>query len=86
MDTSALVDPVTYEAGPPFATLRRLREAGPLTWVEEPALHGLAEGPGFWLVCGTPRSSGCCATRPRSRPGWARRRSATPRTSSGSAG
>jgi cytochrome P450 len=50
MDNSALVDPVTYEAGPPFATLRRLRDAAPLTWVEEPALHGLAEGPGFWLV------------------------------------
>jgi cytochrome P450 len=50
MDTSALVDPVTYEDGPPFEVLRRLRGAGAVTWVEEPALHGLAEGPGFWLV------------------------------------
>ena len=50
MDTSALVDPVTYEAGPPLETLRRLRDAAPVVWVEEPELHGLAEGPGFWLV------------------------------------
>jgi cytochrome P450 len=50
MDMSALVDPVTYQDGPPFEVLRRLREAGAVTWVEEPALHGLAEGPGFWLV------------------------------------
>ena len=50
MDTSALVDPVMYQQGPPFETLRRLREAGAVTWVEEPALHGLPAGPGFWLV------------------------------------
>src|SRR5687767_2779732 len=50
MDTSALVDPVTYEQGPPLETLRLLRDASAVTWVEEAALHGLPAGPGFWLV------------------------------------
>ncbi|MGY1671924.1 cytochrome P450 [Geodermatophilus sp. SYSU D00710] len=49
-DTVALVDPATYEQGPPLALLRRLREQAPVTWVEEPALHGQPAGPGFWLV------------------------------------
>nr|WP_218860438.1 cytochrome P450 [Petropleomorpha daqingensis] len=30
--------------------LRRLRTEAPVAWVEEPALHGQAAGPGFWLV------------------------------------
>ena len=50
MDTAALVDPATYEDGPPFVVLRRLRAEAPVTWVEEPALHGQPAGPGFWLV------------------------------------
>ena len=50
MDTTALVDPVTYETGPPFALLARLRAETPVTWVPEPALHGQPAGPGFWLV------------------------------------
>ena len=50
MDTAAVVDPVTYEAGPPFDTLRRLRARRPSPGWRRPALHGLAEGPGFWLV------------------------------------
>ncbi|MGY1664271.1 cytochrome P450 [Geodermatophilus sp. SYSU D00696] len=49
-DTVALVDPVTYEQGPPLALLRRLRGQAPVAWVEEPALHGQPAGPGFWLV------------------------------------
>ncbi|SDC60115.1 Cytochrome P450 [Geodermatophilus telluris] len=49
-DTLALVDPATYEDGPPFALLARLRAEAPVTWVEEPALHGQPGGPGFWLV------------------------------------
>ncbi|MBM7807876.1 cytochrome P450 [Geodermatophilus bullaregiensis] len=48
--TAGLVDPATYEEGPPFGLLRRLRAEAPVTWVEEPALHGQAAGPGFWLV------------------------------------
>src|SRR3954453_21062801 len=48
--TSALVDPVTYEQGPPFELLRRLRAEAPVSWVEEPELHGQPAGPGFWLV------------------------------------
>jgi cytochrome P450 len=50
VDTAALVDPVTYETGPPFELLRRLRTEAPVSWVEEPALHGQPAGPGFWLV------------------------------------
>jgi cytochrome P450 len=49
-DTAVLVDPATYEDGPPFDLLRRLRAETPVTWVEEPALHGQPAGPGFWLV------------------------------------
>ncbi|MGY1710782.1 cytochrome P450 [Geodermatophilus sp. SYSU D00758] len=49
-DTTALVDPATYESGPPLDLLRRLRAEGPVTWVDEPALHGQPAGPGFWLV------------------------------------
>ena len=49
-DALAVVDPATYEQGPPFAALRRLRAAAPVVWVEEPALHGQPAGPGFWLV------------------------------------
>ncbi|SFL57600.1 cytochrome P450 [Geodermatophilus ruber] len=49
-DALALVDPATYEDGPPFEVLRRLRAGAPVTWVEEPALHGQPAGPGFWLV------------------------------------
>jgi cytochrome P450 len=48
--TTALVDPVTYEQGPPFELLRRLRSEAPVSWVEEPELHGQPPGPGFWLV------------------------------------
>src|SRR3954469_20407199 len=50
LDTAVLVAPATYEEGPPFELLRRLRAETPVTWVEEPALHGQPAGPGFWLV------------------------------------
>src|SRR3954451_10812848 len=50
VDTVALVDPVTYETGPPFDLLGRLRAEAPVVRVEEPALHGQPAGPGFWLV------------------------------------
>src|SRR3954451_13565511 len=50
VDTVALVDPVTYETGPPCDLLGRLRAEAPVVRVEEPALHGQPAGPGFWLV------------------------------------
>ena len=50
VDTAPLVDPATYETGPPFELLRRLRADTPVAWVDEPALHGQPAGPGFWLV------------------------------------
>jgi cytochrome P450 len=49
-DTLAVVDPATYESGPPLEALRRLRAERPVVWVDEPALHGFPAGPGFWLV------------------------------------
>jgi cytochrome P450 len=50
VDTVPLIDPLTYETGPPFELLRRLREETPVVWVDEPALHGQPAGTGFWLV------------------------------------
>src|SRR3954454_467891 len=50
LDTAVLVDPATYEDGPPLEVLRRLRAETPVVRVEEPALHGQPAGPGFWLV------------------------------------
>jgi cytochrome P450 len=50
VDTLALVDPATYEDGPPYELLRRLRSIAPVAWIDEPALHGQPAGPGFWLV------------------------------------
>ena len=49
-DTLAVVDPATYESGPPLDALRRLRGRAPVVWVDEPALPGSPAGPGFWLV------------------------------------
>jgi cytochrome P450 len=49
-DTLAVVDPATYESGPPLEALCRLRAEDPVVWVDEPALHGFPAGPGFWLV------------------------------------
>src|SRR5947209_131651 len=48
--TTALVDPVTYEQGPPLELLGGLRAEARVSWVEEPELHGQPAGPGFWLV------------------------------------
>jgi hypothetical protein len=48
--TVALVDPATYEVGPPLELLDRLRARTPVAWIDEPALHGQPAGPGFWLV------------------------------------
>src|SRR3954452_11987784 len=50
IDTRPLIDPVTFETGPPFELLVRLRSESPVVWVDEPALHGQPAGSGFWLV------------------------------------
>jgi len=50
LDLVPLVDPATYESGPPFELLGELRRTAPVVRVEEPALHGQPAGPGFWLV------------------------------------
>jgi cytochrome P450 len=49
-DALAVVDPATYETGPPLDALRRLRAHAPVVWIDEPALPGTPAGPGFWLV------------------------------------
>ena len=49
-DTLAVVDPATYETGPPLEALRRLRAQAPVVWVDEPATGDTPAGAGFWLV------------------------------------
>ncbi len=49
-DLRALYDSATYVVGAPHAAIDRLRAAGPVVWVPEPALHGWGPGPGYWAV------------------------------------
>lgn len=49
-DLLALYDSRTYRSGPPHAAIDRLREAGPVVWVPEPALNSWPEGSGYWAV------------------------------------
>jgi cytochrome P450 len=49
-DALAVVDPATYESGPPLDALRRLRTEAPVVWLDEPATAGTPGGLGFWLV------------------------------------
>lgn len=44
-DAVRVLDPDVYAAGMPWAELDRLREAAPVSWVDEPD-----GGPGFWAV------------------------------------
>ncbi|MEP6598631.1 MAG: cytochrome P450 [Actinomycetota bacterium] len=48
--TAALHDPRSYVRGVPYQTIERLRMQGPIAWVDEPQLPGLASGPGYHLV------------------------------------
>lgn len=50
IDAAALHDPRTYTRGVPFDLIEELRAGGPVAWVDEPALPGLAAGPGYHLV------------------------------------
>ncbi len=47
---SLLHDPGSYVSGVPFEQLAQLRAAGPVAWIDEPALPGLPAGPGYHLV------------------------------------
>ncbi len=49
-DLLALYDSATYVTGAPHEAIDRLREAGPVVWVPEPALHGWPAGSGYWAV------------------------------------
>lgn len=51
-DLLALYDSATYAVGAPHEAIDRLRQAGPIVWVPEPALNGWPEGPGYWAVLG----------------------------------
>lgn len=51
-DVSSLYDSATYRTGAPHDAIDRLRAAGPVVWVPEPALHGWPEGTGYWAVLG----------------------------------
>lgn len=49
-DALSLYDSETYLSGTPHEAVDRLRAAGPIVWIPEPALHGWPEGPGYWAV------------------------------------
>lgn len=51
-DLLALYDSATYATGAPHEAIDRLRAAGPVVWVPEPAIHGWPEGEGYWAVLG----------------------------------
>lgn len=51
-DLLALYDSATYLGPAPHDAIDRLRADGPVVWVPEPALHGWADGPGYWAVLG----------------------------------
>lgn len=49
-DLRALFDSATYAVGAPHEAIDRLRAAGPVIRVPEPALNGWPAGPGYWAV------------------------------------
>ncbi len=49
-DLLALYDSATYAVGAPHDAIDRLRAAGPVVWVPEPALGGWPAGTGYWAV------------------------------------
>lgn len=51
-DRLALYDSATYLAGVPHEAIDRLRAAGPVVWIPEPALGRWPAGPGYWAVLG----------------------------------
>ncbi len=51
-DLLALYDAATYRTGAPHAAIDRLRAAGPVVRVPEPAVGGWPAGPGYWAVLG----------------------------------
>jgi cytochrome P450 len=51
-DLRSLYDSATYARGAPHEAIDRLRRAGPVVWVPEPALHGWPADDGYWAVLG----------------------------------
>jgi cytochrome P450 len=49
-DTEVVFDPASYVGGAPLDALARLRDQGPVVWVDETPVLGWPAGPGFWLV------------------------------------
>lgn len=50
MDSVVIFDPDTYTQRVPYEEFARLREAAPVSWVDEPAVGPWSAGPGFWAV------------------------------------
>lgn len=50
MDSKVIFDPDTYVERVPHEEFARLREAAPVSWVEEPPIDIWPAGPGFWAV------------------------------------
>ena len=50
VDTDTLFDPRTYKTGVPYDLIAEMRQESAIHWVQEPALLGWEEGPGFWAV------------------------------------
>jgi cytochrome P450 len=48
--TALVHDPATYVDAVPYAALAALRDGPGIVWVEEPAMPGWPQGPGYWLV------------------------------------
>jgi len=46
----ALFDPSTYRDGVPYDLIADLRSQGAVHWIDEPAVLGWDEGPGYWAV------------------------------------
>ena len=50
MESTRLFDPATYADGVPYELIAEMRSQASIHWVEEPAVMGWSEGPGYWAV------------------------------------
>ena len=50
MESTRLFAPATYADGVPYELIAEMRSQASIHWVEEPAVMGWSEGPGYWAV------------------------------------
>ena len=50
MESTRLFDPATYADGVPYELIAEMRSQASIHWVEEPAVMGWSQGPGYWAV------------------------------------